>query len=50
MVSACRGEMPAIQNIYEQMQNGWDHVAVLGMASPNLGSETSEEGIREFLE
>ncbi|MBQ9346707.1 MAG: redoxin domain-containing protein [Oscillibacter sp.] len=46
----CRAEMPAIQSIYEQTQNGWDDVAVIGVASPNLGSETSEEGIREFLE
>ena len=46
----CRAEMPAIQSIYQETQEGWDDVAILGVASPNLGSETSEEGIREFLE
>ena len=46
----CRAEMPDIQSIYEQTQDGWDDVVILGVASPSLGSETSEEGIREFLE
>jgi len=47
----CRAEMPDIQKIYETYpQEGDDALIVLGVASPNLGGETSEEGIKAFME
>lgn len=46
----CRAEMPDIQKLYEEYQNaGDDSVVILGIAAPNMGEETSEEGIKEFL-
>lgn len=47
----CRAEMPDIQKLYETYpQEGDDALIVLGIASPNLGRETSEEGIKVFME
>ena len=46
----CRAEMPAIQSLYEEFQNNGGDVVFLGVASPGLGNETSEDGIRAFLE
>lgn len=47
----CRAEMPDIQKLYETYpQEGDDALIVLGIASPNLGRETSEEGIKAFME
>lgn len=47
----CKAEMPDIQRLYEESETeGDDAVIVLGVAAPNLGRETSEEGIKEFLE
>ena len=45
----CRAEMPDIQNVYEETQAGWDDVVIIGVASPNQGSEQDEAGIRAFL-
>lgn len=47
----CRAEMPDIQKLYETYpQEGEDALIVLGVASPGLGGETSEEGIKAFME
>lgn len=47
----CRAEMPDIQKIYETYpREGGEALIVLGVASPGLGGETSEEGIRAFME
>ena len=46
----CRAEMPDIQKLYERSpQEGPDAVIVLGVAAPELGSETDKEGIKEFM-
>lgn len=47
----CRAEMPEIQKLYETYdQEGDDGVVILGIAAPEMGSETTEEGISDFLE
>lgn len=47
----CRAEMPDIQKIYETYDTeGDDALIVLGVASPNMGGEKSEEEIKEFLD
>lgn len=47
----CRAEMPDIQKIYESYQErGDDSLVILGVAGPGQGQETTEEGIRDFLE
>lgn len=47
----CRAEMPDIQALYEEMIEAEDpDLIILAVAFPNHGGETSEEGIREFLE
>lgn len=48
----CRSEMPDIQKLYEgyREQGEEAEVVILGIAAPNMGKETSEEGIREFLD
>lgn len=45
----CRGEMPHIEDLYKEYNKNQDEVVILGVASPNLGNEGSEEGIKEFL-
>ena len=46
----CRAEMPDIQKIYEAANTeGDDALIVLGVAAPNYGRETDEEGIKQFL-
>ena len=45
----CRAEMPEIQDLYEKYKDSED-VAVLGVAAPSMGQETSQQGIEEFLE
>lgn len=46
----CKAEMPDIQNIYETYETeGDDALIVLGVASPNIGGEGSEEEIKAFL-
>lgn len=48
---ACRTEMPDIQAIYEETLKQDDpDLVILGVAFPNNGDETDEEGIRDFLE
>ena len=43
--------MPEIQKLYETYdQEGDDGVVILGIAAPEMGSETTEEGIRDFLD
>lgn len=47
----CRAEMPDIQKLYETYdKEGEDALIVLGVASPNIGGEKSEEGVKQFLE
>jgi cytochrome c-type biogenesis protein len=47
----CREEMPYIQELYEEYQAMEDpDVVFLGVAFPDYGSETSIEGITEFME
>lgn len=47
----CRAEMPDIQKLYEEYKDaGDDSVVILGIAAPNMGDETTEEGIKKFLE
>lgn len=47
----CRAEMPDIQKLYETYDTeGDDALIILGVASPGIGGETSEEGIKTFLE
>lgn len=47
----CRAEMPEIQKLYETYdKEGEDAVIILGVAAPNLGQETDQEGIADFLE
>ena len=47
----CKAEMPDIQKIYEEYERDGDNaLIVLGVASPNIGGEKSEEEIKAFLE
>ncbi len=46
----CRGEMPHIQEIYEEYGLNEEDVVILGVAAPNLGNEGSKEDIISFLE
>lgn len=47
----CRAEMPDIQKLYETYdQEGDDAVIILGIASPDIGGEQSQEGVIQFLE
>ena len=47
----CRAEMPDIQKLYETYDTeGDDALVVLGIAAPGMGSERSEEGIKDFLD
>lgn len=45
----CRGEMPHIEEIYKEFGDNKKEVIILGIAAPNLGKETSKEGIIDFL-
>ena len=43
--------MPDIQKLYEEYDTeGDDALIVLGVASPNIGGEKSEEEVKQFLE
>lgn len=44
----CKAEMPDIQKLYESYGDDGE-VAILGVAAPNIGNETDEEGIKTFL-
>ena len=47
----CRAEMPDIQKLYETYDTeGDDALVVLGIAALGMGSERSEEGIKDFLD
>ncbi|MDD4844448.1 MAG: cytochrome c biogenesis protein CcdA [Anaerotignum sp.] len=46
----CRGEMPHIQEIYEEYGLNEEDVVILSVAAPNLGNEGSKEDIISFLE
>lgn len=47
----CRAEMPDIQKIYEETSaEGKEELVVLGIAAPDYGKETSEDGILQFLD
>lgn len=45
----CREEMPYIDELYEEYNKNQEDVVILGVASPNLGRESSEEDIKKFL-
>lgn len=45
----CKAEMPDIQKLYESYGEDGE-VAIVGVAAPNYGNETSEDGIKQFLE
>lgn len=47
----CRAEMPDIQKLYEETSaEGKEELVILGIAAPDYGKETSEDGIRQFLD
>jgi len=47
----CRAEMPDIQKLYERSpKEGKDAVIVLGVATPGLGNEKDEKGIKAFMD
>lgn len=46
----CRGEMPHIQEIYQEYGLNKEDVIILGVAAPNLGREGSKDEVIEFLE
>ena len=47
----CRAEMPDIQELYERSpKEGEGAVIVLGVASPKLGNEKDEAGIKAFMD
>lgn len=47
----CRAEMPDIQKLYERSpKEGEGAVIVLGAASPKLGNEKDEAGIKAFMD
>ncbi|MBP3264224.1 MAG: redoxin domain-containing protein [Acidaminococcaceae bacterium] len=47
----CRAEMPDIQKLYERSpKEGEGAVIVLGVASPKLGNEKDEAGIKAFMD
>lgn len=46
----CRAEMPYIEELYKEYNNNEADVVILGVASPNLGDEGTEDYIKEFLD
>ena len=44
----CKAEMPNIEDIYKEYGLNKEDVVILGVASPNLGKEGSEEYIKKF--
>lgn len=44
----CRAELPDIQKLYEEYGDDGE-VVILGVASPGIGSEQDEDGVRDFL-
>ena len=45
----CRGEMPYIEELYNEYGKNNNDIIILGVAAPNLGREGSEEEIVNFL-
>lgn len=45
----CREEMPYIEELYKEYNKNNDDVVILGVGSPNLGNEGSQEHIKSFL-
>lgn len=46
----CRAEMPHINELYKEYNSNKDDVVILGVASPNLGREGSEDLIKKVLD
>lgn len=47
----CRAEMPAIQEIFEEsLEQEDDDLVILGVAFSGFGRETTEQGVRDFLQ
>lgn len=45
----CREEMPYIEELYKEYNKNNDDVAILGVASPNIGNEGTKSDIEDFL-
>lgn len=45
----CKEEMPYIDELYKEYNENRDDVVILGLASPNLGKEGSEQHVKDFL-
>ena len=45
----CKGEMPEIEEIYNEYGKNKEDIIILGVAAPNLGREGSVEEIAKFL-
>ncbi|MEN8077272.1 cytochrome c biogenesis protein/redoxin [Clostridioides difficile] len=45
----CRGEMPHIEELYNEYGLNKEDVVILGVASPNLGREGDDEYVKSFL-
>lgn len=45
----CRGEMPHIEELYNEYGLNKEEVVILGVASPNLGREGDTEEVKSFL-
>ncbi|MGL5312401.1 MAG: cytochrome c biogenesis protein CcdA [Peptostreptococcaceae bacterium] len=45
----CREEMPYMEELYKEYNQNNDDVAILGVASPNIGREGNQESIETFL-
>lgn len=46
----CKEEMPYMDELYKEYNENQDDVVILGVASPNLGREGSEDDINKFLD
>lgn len=45
----CKEEMPYINELYKEYNYNKGDVIILGVASPNMGNEGSEQSIKDFL-
>jgi len=45
----CRGEMPHMEELYQEYQKSGEDVVILGVASPNFSNEGSRDDVIKFL-
>ena len=45
----CRSEMPHIEDLYKEYGKNSNDIIILGVASPNVGTEGDEQYIKDFL-